>query len=161
MARGLSVTGVEPAKSADDDGTRLRAGLAAALKDAIRARDQIAASALRTTLGAIANAEAVAPGTRPRAVVGSPHFVGAVAGLGAGEVARRELSGADVRAIVVGEIAERVQAAAEYTASGLSSQAERLHAEARILNAVVVVADVIRGKDQQLNQGSVQKNGSG
>jgi hypothetical protein len=42
------VTGVDQAERADDGGTRLRAGLAAALKNAIRTRDPVAASALRT-----------------------------------------------------------------------------------------------------------------
>lgn len=72
---------------ADDRGARLRADLAAALKDAIRARDTVAVSALRITLSAISNAEAVA-GTQATAAAGSPHFAGAVAGLGAAEVAR-------------------------------------------------------------------------
>jgi uncharacterized protein YqeY len=133
---------VEPDKGADDGGARLRADLAAALKDAIRGRDTVAASALRTTLSAIANAEAVATSTQPKAAVGSPHFAGAFAGLGAGEVARRQLSAADVRAIVLAEIAEREHAAAEYAANGLSSQAERLHTEADILNAVIAAADL-------------------
>ncbi len=66
----------------DDGGTRLRAGLTAAFKDAIRARDPIAASALRTTLSAIANAEAVATAAQAPAPAGSQHFAGAVAGPG-------------------------------------------------------------------------------
>jgi uncharacterized protein YqeY len=133
---------VEAAGPGDDGGTRLRAGLAAALRDAIRARDAIAASALRTTLGAIANAEAVAVGPQPSAAVGGPHFAGAVAGLRAGEVARRHLSAADVRQIVHAEIAEREHAAVGYTASGLSGQAERLRTEARILTSVVATVDL-------------------
>lgn len=125
----------------DDGGTRLRAGLAAALKDAIRARDTIAASALRTTLSAIANAEAVATQMHPTATIGSPHFAGAAAGLGAGEVARRHLSAADVYAVVRAEITERDRAAAEYAAIGLSSEAERLHTEAGLLTAIIAAVD--------------------
>jgi uncharacterized protein YqeY len=133
---------VESDKRADDGGARLRADLAAALKLAIRARDTVAASALRTTMSAIANAEAVATGAQPKTAAGSPHFAGAVAGLGAAEVARRRLSAADVHAIVRAEIAEREQAAGEYTANGLSSEAERLHTEAGILTAVIAAADL-------------------
>jgi uncharacterized protein YqeY len=132
---------VDADEKADDGGAGLRAGLAAALKDAIRARDTVAVSALRTTLSAIANAEAVRTGTQAAAAAGSPHFAGAVAGLGAGEVARRRLSAADLRGIVRAEIAEREHAAAGYTASGLSSQAERLHAEASVLTSVIAALD--------------------
>lgn len=131
---------MEPDKRADDGGTRLRADLAAALRHAIRARDTVAASALRTTLSAIANAEAVATGTQAKAAAGSAHFAGTVAGLGAGEIARKQLSAADVYAIVRAEIAEREHAAGEYAANGLSSQAGRLHTEADILSAVIAVA---------------------
>lgn len=135
---------MDPDERADDRGARLRAGLAAALKDAIRARDTVAVSALRTTLSAIANAEAVGTPTQAAAPVGSPHFAGAVAGLGAGEVPRRQLSAADVHAIVRAEIAERSRAAADYTASGLSAQAERLHTEASILTSVIAAVDLDR-----------------
>lgn len=132
---------MEPDEIADDGGARLRADLAAALKEAIRCRDTLAASALRTTLSAIANAEAVATSTQAKAA-SSAHFAGAVAGLGAGEVARRQLSAADVHAIVRAEIAEREHAAGEYAGNGMSGQAERLHAEAGILTAVIVAADL-------------------
>ena len=131
---------MDPDERADDRAARLRADLAEALKYAIRARDAVAVSALRTTLSAIANAEAV-DGTQAPAAAGSPHFAGAVAGLGAGEVARRRLSAADVHSIVRAEIAERERAAADYTASGLSAQAERLHAEANVLTSVIAAAD--------------------
>jgi len=133
---------VESDKRADDGGARLRADLAAALKLAIRARDTVAASALRTTMSAIANAEAVATGTQPKTAASSAHFAAAVAGLGAAEVARRRLSAADVHAIVRAEIAEREQAAGQYAANGLSTEAERLHTEAGILTAVIAAADL-------------------
>lgn len=112
------------------------------MKDAMRSRDPVAASALRTTLSTIANAEAVAvaPSAGPAAAAGHPHFAGAVAGLRAGEVARRHLSTTDVTAIVRAEIAERRRAAATYTDIGLSDQAERLRAEAAILTSVVAAA---------------------
>lgn len=124
---------MESGDKSDDGGARLRAGLGAALKEAVRARDVVAVSALRTTLSAIANAEAVVMDMRPPVAATSPHFAGAVAGLGAGEGARRQLSAADVIAIVRAEIAEREAAARDYAAGGLSRQAERLRAEAAIL----------------------------
>ena len=67
--------------------TPIRERLQAALSDALRSRDALRMSVLRTTLSAIANAEAVevAPGTT------------------ATEVARRALSEDDVRAVVVAE----------------------------------------------------------
>lgn len=136
------VTDVESGSWADEGGTRLRASMAAALKDAMRARDVVAASALRTALSALANAEAVAVDTQASRGVGSRHFAGAVAGLGAGEAARRQLSATDVRAIIQAEIAEREEAARDYAASGLSSQAERLRAEARVLTSAIVAADL-------------------
>lgn len=152
---------MEPDERADDGGARLRADLAAALKDAIRSRNAIAASALRTTLSAIANAEAVATETHPTATVGSPHFAAAAAGLGAGEVARRQLSAADVDAVVRAEIAEREHAAAEYEAIGLSDAAERLHNEAGILTAAIAAADRdLQGSTAQ-SERSGQKHGCG
>lgn len=144
---------MEPDETADDGGAQLRAGLAAALKDALRARDTTASSALRTTLSAIANAEAVASAPPAPAPAGRPHFAGALAGLGAGEVARRQLSASDVTAIVRAEIAECEAAAAGYLTNGLPSQAERLRTQARILTSVVAAV----AKDKR----SGQKNGRG
>lgn len=53
-----------------------------------------------------------------------------MAGLGAAEVPRRELTEADVETIVRTEIAERVAAAGEYPPG---DAADRLHAEAAVL----------------------------
>ena len=68
----------------------IRDRLHRALRDAMRARDSIAGSALRSALAALDNAGAVPPDPAP-AVASGPHFAGALAGLGAGEVARRSL----------------------------------------------------------------------
>jgi hypothetical protein len=65
----------------------IRDRLHQALRDALWARDKIAASALRSALAALDNAGAVPPGTVPAAASG-PHFAGALTGLGAGEVPR-------------------------------------------------------------------------
>ena len=121
----------------------LRARLGAALKDAMRARDQVAASALRSALGAIGNAEAVAadqhaPKVGPGA--GGPHFAGSAAGLGAAEAARRQLSPADLDAIMRAEISERERAAGQYAESGFADQAERLRREASVLTSVLLPA---------------------
>ncbi len=76
---------------------------------------------LRSALSAIGNAEAVAPGkpgSGQPAATGSDHFAGAVpfagpgAAVGAAEAERRDLTEADVAAIVRTEAAERVAAAA-------------------------------------------------
>ena len=133
------VAGVEPANDCVD----LRARLRAALKDAMRARDQVAASALRSALGAIGNAEAVpadqlakAPGT------GGPHFAGAAAGLGAAEAPRRQLTPADLDAIMRTEIGDRERAADDYAANGFADHAERLRREASVLTSMLLPADL-------------------
>ena len=79
---------------------RLRAGLTAAM----RARDRTAVRALRTALAAVANAEAQpVADPAPASLLADGPIAGAVAGLGAAEVARRELSEDDVRQIVRAE----------------------------------------------------------
>ena len=109
-------------------GDRLRQ----ALRDAMRARDSVAVSALRSALAALDNAGAVPPGPAPAAASG-PHFAGAAAGLGAGEVPRRGLAAGEAEQIVRAEIAEREAAAAGYEGAGHGEQARRLRQEARIL----------------------------
>ncbi len=127
----------------------LRPRLDAALRAALRARDQVARSALRSALAAIDNATAVpgdAASSEDAAVphdqaaaapAGSPHFAGAVAGLGAAEAERRRLAEADLEAIVRAEIAERLAAAAGYDQAGQSGAAARLRAEADVLRRVL------------------------
>jgi uncharacterized protein len=114
--------------------SRTRADLRRDLTRAIRRRDAVAVSALRTALAAIENAEAVQPGDDalvPEAG-GSP-VAGAVVGLGAAEVARRELSDADLERIIRTEVRERVAAAVEYEHRGQHARAQRLRAEAALL----------------------------
>jgi hypothetical protein len=125
----------DPVPPGDDLPARLRRALTAAL----RARDMTAAAALRSALGAIGNAEAVpVPKARPGAgpSVASPHVAGSVAGLGGAEAQRRNLSPAQVAAIVAAEIDERREAAAQYERAGHADRAARLAAEARALAAV-------------------------
>ncbi len=104
-----------------------------ALTAAVKARDAVAVSALRSALAAIENAGAVDSAHAPRPDSGP--IAGAVPGVGAGEVARRTLSPEDVRAVVAAEVEHRRTAAREYVALGRPDRAERLRAEADILVA--------------------------
>ena len=107
--------------------TTLREALLAARKD----RDPIRIAALRTALSAIDNAE-----TPDDATVDAPEstaVAGGVAGLGAAEVARRELDDRQIRDLLRGEVAERREAAEQFSAGGQAERASRLHAEATVL----------------------------
>ncbi|HYW25573.1 MAG TPA: hypothetical protein VE953_15495 [Terriglobales bacterium] len=112
----------------------MRAVLRRDLTNAIRTRDAVAASALRAALAAIENAEAVAaPETRISGTGPSP-VAGALVGLGAAEVPRRELTEAEVEEIVRGEVADLLAAAGEYAHRGQHARAEQLRAEAAVLS---------------------------
>lgn len=100
----------------------------AALTAALRARDPVAVAALRSALSALANATAVPAPSSP-GVSGDAHFAGSVVGLGAAEVARRELTPAEAAAVVRAEVDERLTAAAHYPPAA----ADRLRAEAAVL----------------------------
>jgi uncharacterized protein len=117
----------------DHPGGDVRAALRQALTAAMRARDSVAASALRSALGAIGNAEAVPAPEAPGSHGGSVHIAGAAAGLGAGEAERRGLSEAEARAILRAEIEERLAAAADYERAGRGDRAARLRLEAQAL----------------------------
>ncbi|MFJ2645624.1 hypothetical protein ACIO1C_02615 [Streptomyces sp. NPDC087420] len=96
----------------------------------MRARDKAAVSALRATLGALDNAEAV-PVDEARlrgvALEESP------SGVGVTEAVRQELSERDVVEIVRAEVAERLEAATQLTAPAHADRAARLRAEAAVL----------------------------
>ncbi|WP_329417585.1 hypothetical protein OG802_32525 [Streptomyces sp. NBC_00704] len=96
----------------------------------MRARDRSAVSALRTTLAALDNAEAVPVDEAKQA--GTALELSPL-GVGATEAARRELSEGEVRDIVRAEIAERLDAAARLTAPAHAERAARLRAEAAVL----------------------------
>jgi uncharacterized protein len=116
-----------------------------ALRDAIKAHDAIAISALRSALGAIGNAEAVDPSAAPQP--GSPaaesagsspqdsteHFAGSLTGLAAAEVRPRPIEPTELEGIVRTEIAERQLAAGEYEQLGQADRAARLRHEASVL----------------------------
>ncbi|XVV13351.1 hypothetical protein ACQP2X_03040 [Actinoplanes sp. CA-131856] len=111
--------------------TPLRQKLREALPAAMKARDRAAVAALRATLAAIDNAEAVsAEGGTPKSLA-----IETLPGVGATEVARRVLTEEDVRRIVRAEADDREQAAAEYAGLGRPERAEQLRAEAGALTA--------------------------
>ena len=99
-----------------------------ALTTALKARDAVAVSALRSALAAVENAGAVEASHAPSP--GSGPIAGAVAGLGASEVERRPV---DVRAVVAAEVEHRRAAAREYVDLGRPDRADRLTAEADVL----------------------------
>lgn len=104
----------------------------AAMKDAMRARDKVALSALRSVLGVISNAEAV-PADDVELVESS--IAGASSGVGSSERARRELTDEQVVEIVRSEIAERRVAAEEYRGLGQDEAAEVQDAEVDVLES--------------------------
>ena len=112
------------------EATVWRATLRDALLSARKDRDATRVAALRSALSAIDNAE-----TPDGARVDAPSsgtIAGGVVGLGAAEVARRELSDKQIRELVQAEIDERLSAAREIDASH-EQRAATLRAEAAVL----------------------------
>ena len=114
--------------------TSLRDRLRAAVPAAIKARDRHGLSALRCALSAIDNAEAVDVTADDRAARAGAIEASPV-GLGVTEVARRQLTEAEVSAIVRAEIETRREAAAAFEASGHGDRAAELTAGADALAA--------------------------
>ncbi len=117
----------------------IRARLRRALPTAMKDRDAAVVSAIRTTLAAIDNAEAVDASFE--SATESTTIPGAVVGLGAGEVPRRELAESEVVALVRAEVDARRAAAAEYEQLGEDGPAAQLRTEARALAAVLEEED--------------------
>ncbi|MGN6033376.1 MAG: glutamyl-tRNA amidotransferase [Thermomicrobiales bacterium] len=116
--------------AADEWRARLRAALTAAMK----ARDTDAVAALRGAIATIDNAEAVElPDAANAASTGA--IAGAMAGVGSTEVARRDLSSAEVRSLVLAQVADRDAAAEWSRAHGYPERAARLDREATALRA--------------------------
>jgi uncharacterized protein YqeY len=111
----------------------LRSALRADLVTAMKARQSDAVAALRTTLAAFDNAEAVAAPASPGTVVTSEHFAGSAAGLGATEAVRRVLSLDDMYGILRAQVAERNSEAENYESLGQSAAAARLRREVDVL----------------------------
>jgi uncharacterized protein len=116
---------------------RLREALLSARKD----RDAARVSALRSALSAIDNAGAVPTATLGSATPvdmnpdapASGTIAGGVDGLGAAEVARRELSDTQIRQLMHAEIDERLAAASEIDRTH-TERAATLRAEAAVLS---------------------------
>lgn len=121
-----------------DGTTSMRQRLRAALTTAMKARDQVRVRALRDGLGAIDNAEAVAPVENETASMQeSGGIAGARSGLGAGDVARRTLSADRVRDVIQAQVDERLAAADEFDRAGAPERAAQLRDEADVLRAFV------------------------
>ena len=124
----------EPAPGPADAAQALRAALRHGLVTALKARDTDALAALRTTIAAIDNAEAVpVPDTSRPAT--SVHIAGSRSGPGSTEAARRQLSASELRDILAGQITEHTREADRYDALGRADAAERLRRQARTLTA--------------------------
>ncbi|SDF99099.1 hypothetical protein SAMN05216260_11327 [Streptomyces griseoaurantiacus] len=108
----------------------LRPRMRQALPEAMRARDKAAVSALRSTLAALDNAEAV---PLDESATHGPAIEQTPTGAGATEAARRELSEHTVAGIVRAEAEERLEAAAQLTSPAHTAHATRLRAEAAVL----------------------------
>ncbi|MEU2928092.1 hypothetical protein ABZ636_24045 [Streptomyces sp. NPDC007251] len=96
----------------------------------MRARDKAAVSALRATLAALDNAEAVVVDEAELRGVALEH---SPVGVGVTEAARRELSERSVADVVRAEAAERLEVAARLTAPAQADRAAQLRAEAAVL----------------------------
>ena len=141
-------------EATEDVRARMRRGLV----DAMKARDQQAVAALRSTLARIDNAEAVDPealdaeeedaelfdadefddeaadaGPAPSRGGRHPAVAGSVLGVGAAEVARRVLTPEEMAAIVRDDVEEREAAADVLERVGRPDQAERLRTQAKLL----------------------------
>jgi uncharacterized protein YqeY len=108
-----------------------RSWLREALTSAMRERRVSAIKALRSTLSAIDNAEAVDTTEALKPEPGP--IAGAVSGLGAAEVARRQLTSDEVRGIIQREIDERRAAALDYERAGREERAGELRDEAAVI----------------------------
>ena len=100
-----------------------------ALSRALKARDTEAVSALRSALGAIANAEAVPVPRRTGTEV--------MLGVGPSEAPRRELTDSEIVDVVEAEIVERRQAASGLVGLGQDAHVQRLVGEAKVLERVL------------------------
>jgi uncharacterized protein YqeY len=121
------------AGTGDSPADAVRRRLRDALKTAMRTRDATAVAALRSALAAVDNAEAADPSHAPAPGTEEAAFAGTVAGVGAGDVARRVLSEADVADLIGAEVAERDRTAETYRRAGRDEAADRLRAEADVL----------------------------
>jgi len=100
---------------------------------ALKARDSVSVSALRSALAAIENAGAVDSSAHPLRAAESAHVAGAVSGLGTAEVQRRVLGEGEMERLVGAEAEERQSVAGDLERAGHHERAARLRAEADVL----------------------------
>ena len=105
----------------------LREQLRGGLRDAMKQRDKPATAAFRTALGLVDNAEAADLSAAPP--VEAAHIAGGVAGLGAGEVPRRQRTDHELVALLRDEVARWESTADECERVGRAGDAARLRAE--------------------------------
>jgi uncharacterized protein YqeY len=96
---------------------------------AMKAKETIAISALRSVLSALDNASAV-----PASTVAAPVFGRS------GDVPRRDLSDTDCQSIISAEVRARSLAAEEYARLGRDDVAARLRAEQAVIERYAVAA---------------------
>lgn len=113
----------------------VRAAVRRELDTALKARDRTAISALRAALGALDNAEAADPAAAPPMESGV--IAGGVAGLGAGEVARRELSDAEQRDLLCAEVTKWRAVAEQFERAGRPDDAQQQHAQADVVTRLL------------------------
>lgn len=104
----------------------VRSRLRKSLVEALRDRDEVATAALRAAVSAIANAEAVAPASSKVRL-----------GVGSADVPRRELSDAEMLAILQAEIDELMHAAGEFDRLGRPDHARRLRTRAEVVRSLM------------------------
>lgn len=121
----------------------LRQQLNADLLLAMKARDTVAISALRSVLSGLDNASAVPASTVPAPVFGRN-----------GDVPRRDLSDIDCQNVIGAEVNARSLAAEEYARFGRDDAAARLRAEQAVIERYVRTSEraqqavaVDRGED--------------
>ena len=112
---------------ADEVENGLRDSLRDALRTAMKARDKPALAAMRAALSIIDNAEAADVSAAPPVEAG--HIAGGVAGLGAGEVARQQLSDSELVALLQAEVERWESTARDADSLGRTDDAEQLRAE--------------------------------
>jgi uncharacterized protein YqeY len=117
----------------------LAAQLRADLADAMGARDRTTVRVLRTVLSAIANAEAQPDAdATPTSLRSEGPIAGAHAGLGATDIARRELDEHDTLVVLTAERDERLASADALGARGATEAADDLRAEAALIDRYLV-----------------------
>ena len=120
--------------------TTWRETLRAQLLTARKNRDQTRVSALRSALSAIDNAETpdvATPADATSEVLTDGPIAGAGSGLGSTEVARRQLTDAQIRALIRAEVDERLSAAEQLADNGAEDRAAAVRSEADVLTAVL------------------------